>query len=120
MTNVCGGTLVLLQKLSTSRFRGLVAADAVRALGQELDTALYAKLRGVGVASDHAFFLRITLAMGEDGSRGRADAHFATLDGISDLQLAVLLRSTDESLSFYSRHAATFFGRRQREHKIAV
>lgn len=52
---MCGGTFVVLQQLDDSIFRGPGAADAVRALQEDLDTVLNEKLIGAGVASDHAF-----------------------------------------------------------------
>ena len=116
---MCGGTFVILQQLDDPLFRGPGAADAVRALQEDFDTVLIEKLIEAGVDSDHAFFRRITLAAGLDGRRGRVNAHLAAQDGISRQQLAALLRATvlfmhaDGKLSFYSRHAATFFGRRQ-------
>lgn len=118
---MCGGTFVILQQLDDPLFRGPGAADAVRALQEDFDTVMIAKLIEAGVVSDHAFFRRITLAAGLDGRRGRVNPHLAAQDGISRQQLAALLRANvlfqhaDRKLSLYSRHAATFFGRRQLE-----
>ena len=115
---VCGGRFVSLHSLDSPRFRGPDSTDSVYALQRSLDTELIRKLRVAKAIRTHPFFSRLALATrAEDGTCGRISANWATLDGIDDKQLDALLLTNvlfahaDETLSFYSRHVASFFAR---------
>lgn len=115
---VSGGRFVSLHSLDTLKFRGPDSTDFLYALQRSLDTELMRKLRVAKAIPTHPFFSRLALvASAEDGACGRISANWATLDGIDDKQLDALLLANvlfvhaDETLSFYSRHVASFFAR---------